>query len=205
MMPRLYSRFLADTHGLCEPPGKRERCLLFSARRVSRSIVFLMLIWTLGHSRYFQSRPEISAALSGHAGNSNSKSLGPTIGQRLFSSAAAAAASGGSPKPRMGGIGGGGFSSGGGRVVCRLSSSDLLSLKLTRAQSDATSQEQQEESLAPVAGRVAAAAAAFSQHRLSTPSGPSSSGPGGMTNVRCVSSFVPLNVERVFFKEVERS
>jgi len=113
---------------------------------------------------YFQSRPEISAALSGHAGNSNSKSSGPTIGQRLFSSAATAAASGGSPKPRMGGIGGGGFSSGGGRV------------------SDATSQEQQEESQAPVAGRVAAAAAAFSQHRLSTPSGPSSSGPGGMTN-----------------------
>ncbi|KAF8351027.1 SH3 domain-containing protein [Amanita rubescens] len=135
---------------------------------------------------YFQSRPEISAALSGHAGNSNSKSSGPTIGQRLFSSAATAAASGGSPKPRMGGIGGGGFSSGGGRVVCRFSSSDLVSLSQADSggelQSDATSQEQQEESLAPVAGRVAAAAAAFSQHRLSTPSGSSSSGPGGMTN-----------------------
>jgi len=115
---------------------------------------------------YFQSRPEIFAALSSGQGssaasNSNSlKSSAQTIGQRLFSPAATTTASG-SPKPRMGGIGvggGGGFSgiaSGG------------------RAPSDVASEDHP-----PVAGRVAAAAAAFSQHRLSTPSGPDSSGGG---------------------------
>lgn len=63
--------------------------------------------------------------------------------------------------------------------------------KLTRElQSDVASQEQQPEESLPVAGRVAAAAAALSQHRLSTPSGPSSSGGGfGTPNVRCVSFF----------------
>ncbi|KAF8727815.1 hypothetical protein AX14_006967 [Amanita brunnescens Koide BX004] len=115
---------------------------------------------------YFQSRPEIFAALSGQKNNASDsnngggKSSGATIGQRLFSASPAAAFGSGPPKPRVGG----GFSGSpgpGGRGAS--------------ASSDASPQEQQQEDPQPVAGRVAAAAAAFAQHRLSTPGGLSSS------------------------------
>ncbi|KAK2462328.1 hypothetical protein APHAL10511_005634 [Amanita phalloides] len=104
---------------------------------------------------YFQSRPDIFAALSGQGGASSSNSgnksaTNATLGQRLFSAAPAMAAA---SKPRFSG---GSFSGGG-----------------TGNAASSQVQEQQQEDSQPVAGRVAAAAAAFAQHRTMPSTGSS--------------------------------
>ena len=127
------------------------------------------------------------------AGNGKGAGAGATIGQRLFS-ASPAATFGSAPalKPRVGGGGFPGSAGLGGRsgssaTVCCAFFTPGVELTFfvlgENEQSDAASQE---EDLQPVAGRVAAAAAAFSQHRLSTPGGSSPSPPssGGTQNVR---------------------